>query len=108
MSTVNFDNELSRRPDNSILTEAWERGTNLWSEELFRRMNHDEAKVDRVPLPPLPDTLRSGKKSNPVFCNPSKIAFTAICRLRPISWNCGCLPKNQMRSTVWQTVMNTA
>lgn len=65
MSTVNFDNELSRRPDNSILTEAWERGTNLWSEELFRRMNHDEAKVDRVPLPPLPDTLEEWEKAKP-------------------------------------------
>ena len=55
----NFDNDLPRTPDDPASVLAWEQGTNIWSEELFRRMNCDESKVDRVPLPDLPDTLEA-------------------------------------------------
>ena len=55
----NFDNDLPRTPDDPASVLAWEQGTNIWSEELFRRMNCDESRVDRVPLPALPDTLEA-------------------------------------------------
>ena len=53
----NFDNDLPRTPDHPAAVLAWEQGTNIWHEELFRRMNSDEGKANRVPLPALPDTL---------------------------------------------------
>ena len=57
MQQFNFDNDLPRVPDDPAAMLAWEQGTNIWSEELFRRMNSNENKVDRCALPALPDTL---------------------------------------------------
>ena len=65
MQNYNFDNDQPRTPDNQEAMLAWEQGTNIWSEELFRRINSDENKVDRVPLPDLPDTLEEWQKKRP-------------------------------------------
>ena len=65
MQQYNFDNDQPRTPDDQAAMLAWEQGTNIWSEELFRRMNRDEDKVDRMPLPALPDTLEEWQKKRP-------------------------------------------
>ena len=65
MQQYNFDNDQPRTPDDQAAMLAWEQGTNIWSEELFRRMNRNEDKVDRMPLPALPDTLEKWQKKRP-------------------------------------------
>ena len=62
-----FDNEQPRIPDPDMKKAilVWEQGTNLWSEELFRRMVYKEEAVNRVELPPLPDTLEEWEKLRP-------------------------------------------
>ena len=61
----NFDNDLPRIPDDQAAILAWEQGTNIWHEELFRRMNTDESRADRCELPALPDTLEEWQKKRP-------------------------------------------
>ena len=53
--------DAPRTPDDTALTLAWERGTNLFAEELFRRMNTDESRVREYTLP----ALRTKRKD---FC----------------------------------------
>lgn len=59
MNSVNGISNEPRVPDDCTLTFAWEQGTNIWSEELFRRMNIDEAQSGAYTLPPLPDSLKA-------------------------------------------------
>lgn len=65
MDSANCISNEARIPDDCALTLAWEQGTNLWSEELFRRMNTDEAQAGAYSLPTLPDSLEMWKKVRP-------------------------------------------
>ncbi|MBR2373098.1 MAG: hypothetical protein IKA87_02595, partial [Lentisphaeria bacterium] len=57
--------DAPRTPDDTALTLAWERGTNLFAEELFRRMNTDESRVREYTLPALPDTREEWERKRP-------------------------------------------
>ncbi len=59
------DEDAPRMPEHEELILAWEQGTNPWSDELFRRMNDDESKVNRYTLPELPQSREAWEKARP-------------------------------------------
>ena len=63
----NWDENASRVPERNDYCRGYEQGINLYFEEYYRFQNHDESKVRKYQLPPLPDTLEEWERQRPTI-----------------------------------------